>query len=220
MFPAMLLGPSCSALLLTRAIDGPSGLRDLFARLSRFRLPLRWYGLLLLPPILIFAALIFMKAIVSPAFTPNRFYLGILFGFPAGLLEEIGWTGYAFPKMRSQHSGFASSMLLGLLWGCWHLPVINYLGSATPHGDTWFKFFLAFALAMMAMRVLIAWMYDNTQSVLLAQLMHISSTGSLVVFSPSAVSAMQEVRWYSLYGVVLWLVVGSIVRLAGRRFES
>jgi membrane protease YdiL (CAAX protease family) len=220
MFPAMLLGPSCSALFLTKAIYGPLGLRDLLARLSRFRLPLRWYGFLLLPPILILVVLLFLKAFVSPAFTPNRYYLGILFGVPAGLLEEIGWTGYAFPKMRSQQSGFASSILLGLLWGCWHVPVINYLGTATPHGEAWLAFFLAFAFAMTAMRVLISWIYDNTQSVLLAQLMHISSTGSLVFFSPPAVTAMQEVRWYAMYGIVLWVAVCAIVGIAGRSFRS
>jgi hypothetical protein len=42
---------------------------------------------------------------------------------------------------------------LGLLWSAWHLPVIDYLGVATPHGEYWLPFFLAFALAMTAMRV-------------------------------------------------------------------
>jgi hypothetical protein len=59
---------------------------------------------------------------------------------------------------------------------------------------------------MTAMRVLISWAYTNTRSVLLAQLLHISSTSSLVVFSP-AVSASREVLWYSLYASALWLGV-------------
>jgi hypothetical protein len=69
---------------------------------------------------------------------------------------------------------------------------------------------------MTAMRVLISWLYINTKSVLIAQLMHISSTGSLVTFSPPAVSASQEVLWYSLYGVALWLVVLVVVKKFGR----
>lgn len=94
-----------------------------------------------------------------PCVCPQSFSRGRLFGVPAGLLEEIGWMGYAFPKMRSQEDAFAPSILLGLLWASWHLPVINYLGTATPHGAYWYAFFLAFTVAMTATRVLICWIY-------------------------------------------------------------
>src|SRR5579862_3027018 len=57
-------------------------------------------------------------------------------------------------------------------------------------------YFFAFIAAMTAMRVLIGWMYVNTQSVTIAQLMHACSTGSLVVFSPPRVNAAQEALWY------------------------
>jgi uncharacterized protein len=110
--------------------------------------------------------------------------------------------------------------LLGLLWSLWHLPVVNYLGTATPHGSYWFPFFLVFAFAMTAMRVLISWLYTNTKSVFIAQRMHISSTGSLVIFSPPAVSARQEVIWYALYGVALWLVVLIVAKKFGTRLAS
>jgi hypothetical protein len=52
-----------------------------------------------------------------------------------------------------------------MLWAIWHLPVIDYLGTATPHGAYWFSFLLAFSVAMTAMRVLICWIYINTKSV-------------------------------------------------------
>jgi hypothetical protein len=94
--------------------------------------------------------------------------------------------------------------------------VINFLGTASPHGKYWLQFFLAFALAMTAMRVLIAWLYVNTKSVLLAQLMHVSSTGSLVVFSAPRVTATQEVCWYAIYGLALWIVVGVIAKLSSQ----
>jgi hypothetical protein len=67
---------------------------------------------------------------------------------------------------------------------------------------------------MAAMRVLIAWFYERTQSVALAQLIHISSTGSLVVFSPSAVSPAQEATWYVLYAAVLWLLILLLVLIS------
>jgi membrane protease YdiL (CAAX protease family) len=132
------------------------------------------------------------------------------------LFEEIGWTGFAFPKMRLQRSPLRAAVLLGIVWGVWHLPAINYLGAATPHGRYWFAFFFAFALAMTAMRVLIAGLYQNTESLFLAQLMHISSTGALVVFSPP-VRPPQEVTWYLVYGCLLWLAVIIIRRTCGRQ---
>ncbi len=70
---------------------------------------------------------------------------------------------------------------------------------------------------MTAMRVLIAWIYFNTNSVLLAQLLHASSTGSLVIFSPPRVSAAQESLWYAVYAVALWLIVAIVVATFGRR---
>jgi membrane protease YdiL (CAAX protease family) len=215
MFPAMLLGPSFSGILLTWSVDGRRGLRDLFSRMFLARLPLRWYGLLLVPPVLILSVLLFLQTFVSPVYAPNRFLIGILFGLPAGFLEEIGWTGYAFPKMRSPQNAFAPAIVLGLFWALWHLPVINFLGTASPHGRYWFHFFLAFALAMTAMRVLMCWIYIGTKSVLLVQLMHVSSTGSLVILSPARATAPQEVMWYLFYGIVLWLAVAIVVRING-----
>jgi len=220
MFPVMLLGPSLSGIFLTWIFAGKAGLRDLFSKLVRAGMRPRWYVPLLIPPILVLTLLLALKTFLSPLYTPNLFLMGVLFGVPAGLLEEIGWTGFAFPKMSSQHNQLSASIVLGLLWGLWHLPVVNYLGTATPHGRYWFPFFLAFAFAMTAMRVLICWLYANTKSVLITQLMHISSTGSLVIFSPPAVSAGQEVMWYALYGIALWIAVLIVVnkfstRLAG-----
>jgi membrane protease YdiL (CAAX protease family) len=216
MFPIMLLGPSLAGIVLTRIVDGKNGLRVLFSQMFRARVAPRWYTALLLPPALVLTVLLFLEKFVSSVYAPNHFFMGILFGIPAGFLEEIGWMGYAYPKMRTENNGLAPSILLGLLWTLWHLPVINYLGTATPHGAYWLPFFLAFSLAMTAMRVLIAWIYTNTRSMLLAQLMHVSSTGSLVIFSATRVTAAQEAMWYALYGTVLWIAVGIVVKTFGK----
>jgi uncharacterized protein len=220
MFPAMLLGPSAVGILLTWFVDGTSGLRDLFSRMRRVRISPRWYATLLIPPVLVLTVLFLMKTFVSAVFAPNRFFVGAGFGFVAGFFEEIGWMGYAFPKMRRADNALAPAILLGLFWGAWHIPVIDYLGTSTPHGAYWFPFFLAFSAAMTALRVLIAWVYSNTNSVLLAQLLHATSTGSLVVFSPPGVTAAQESLWYTVYAALLWLVVAIIAASSGKRLAA
>jgi hypothetical protein len=100
-------------------------------------------------------------------------------------------------------------------WALWHLPVVDSLGAASPHGAAWPAFFAAFAAALIALRVLIAWVHTNTRSVQGAQLLHASSTGSLVVLGAPAVTAGQEALWYAANAAVLWVVVGMVVARYG-----
>jgi membrane protease YdiL (CAAX protease family) len=175
----------------------------------------RWYAGLLIPPGVILLVLLGLAAFVSPVYAPNRFFIGISFGLIAGFLEEIGWTGFAFRTLSTRRSGFSAAVLIGLLWGLWHMPVIDFLGTAWPHGSYLPAYFLAFIAVMTAMRVLIAWLYTNTKSVLLAQLMHVSSTGSLVALSPPMATARQEAFWYSIYAAILWALVALVVSKTG-----
>lgn len=217
-FPAMLLGPVVGGLVMTVMRDGRAGIRAMFLKMNPARVQFRWYAVLLLPPALVLWVLSLFRHFVSPEFAPNHFWLGAAFGIPAGLLEEIGWTGFALPAMRRAGMRmFSVALLLGILWGLWHVPAINYLGASAPHGHYWALFFVAFTFAMTATRALIVWLYENTRSVLLAQLMHISSTAALVIFSPH-VSSIRESQWYSVYGAALWCAVAGI--FLGAKFRS
>ena len=221
MFPIMLTGPATVGIFLTRWNEGKTGLRQLIGRMFNWKIPIRWYLVALFaPPCLILMVLVLLQNFDSPAFHPNFFMFGLLFGLPAGALEEIGWTGYAFPKMRLQYSFIKTSLLLGLLWGLWHLPVIDFLGAASPHGHYLVPFALAFIAAMMAIRIIICWLYSKTNSLLLAQLAHTISTSALVVLGPPDMSPAQEALWYTLYAALLWSTAGVVYFLAPKRQQQ
>jgi uncharacterized protein len=221
MFLAMLLGPSLSGISLTVALEGKQGLRSLLARMGHWRLDLGWYSVVLLFPILILAVLILLSVLVSAAFTPGFAVVGLVVGLVAGFFEEIGWTGFALPRLRSKHSLLTSSLILGLLWGFWHI-VADYFGNSASLGVLWLPYFLfGFVAAMTATRILIAWVYDHTGSILLAQLMHASSTGFLAALGVSAASPSGPSGYalsFIIYAVALWVVVGILVTRDGKRF--
>ena len=211
MFPAMMLGPPAASFALTRVLDGKPGLRALLTRMRHIRVAPRWWLALAIPPVLVLTTLFVLKTRVSQAFTPGFFPQGIIFGCVAGFFEEIGWTGFALPRMTHEGFRFRAALLLGLLWGIWHLPVIDFLGAASPHGSALPWYGLAFIAAMSAIRILIAWLYASTRSIPLAQFMHAASTASLATFSPLAVSARQEALWYGVYAGLLWGTVLVVV---------
>ncbi|MGH2565999.1 MAG: CPBP family intramembrane glutamic endopeptidase [Ginsengibacter sp.] len=218
MFPIMLLEPAAAGITLTILTEGKTGLRNLFSRLFKWKISLRWYAIaLVIPPCLILLTLFILRNFVSISFTPNFFPIGILFAVPAGIFEEIGWTGFAIYKMMSIKSVLKTGLIVGLFWGLWHLPVIDFLGAATPHGNYLLPFFLSFIALLMAMRLLMVWVYSFTKSILILQVMHIVSTGCLVILGPSKVTSGQETLWYALYAVLLWIAVLTIYFLGNIR---
>ena len=216
MFPVMLLGPLLAGVGLTWRMDGAAGVKELGASLRRWRTGAGWYLMLLLPPCFVLAALFWMRLLAGAAYAPHLFLPGLGFGLVAGWVEEIGWTGFALERLLKTRDGLRPALVVGGLWAVWHLPVIDFLGAATPHGQWLVAYWLAFAAVLGAMRVLIAFLYANTRSVLLAQMMHASSTGALVVFSPAQATAGQECVWYAVYAALLWLSVAVLVSATGR----
>ena len=179
--------------------------------MRRWQVSPRWWIMaILLPPSLFITVLLVMSGLVGPEFTPRFIPAGIVIGLLAGFFEEIGWTGFAFPRLRAKFGILAAAIILGLLHSVWHV-VADYLGSSTTYGIYWLPHFLIWMVtAMTAMRVLIVWVYANTRSVLLAQVMHASSTGALATMGP-ALSPTYDIALYAVYAAVLWLVVAVVV---------
>ena len=218
-FSLMILGPSLSGLILTAGLDGRQGLGELWQRMIRWQVGGRWYLVALLTnPVLLLVILIFLSIMVSPDFAPGFQVIGVFIGLIAGYFEEIGWTGFATPRLLNKHSPLKAGLILGLLWALWHI-LADYSGNISAMGDNWPVWFISYwILPLTAYRILMTWVYSNTRSVLLAQLMHASYTGWQYAFSPGA-SFSQNLVWQGLFAAGLWALVG-LVALSERRKAS
>jgi len=215
MFLLMLAGPGLAGPCLARLVDGDRGKRDLLARLARWRVGWRWYAATLIFPALILAVLLALALSRSPKFNPVFYAPGILIGLIAGLIEELGWMGFAFPRLQIRFGALTGAVLLGVIHSIWHMAA-DYLGASVALGSCWLPHFLMFIVSMTAMRIILVWVYVNTRSLLLAQLMHASSTGFLSILVPSLLSPAENTLFYAVYAVVLWLVVSIIAVKPGK----
>ena len=132
-----------------------------------------------------------------------------------GLLEEIGWTGFAVPTLRRRYSAVTTGLIVGLLWGTWHVLIAVWAsrglaGEASLPG--FIAGFLAFYfVALPAYRVLMVWLYDHTASLLLAMLMHAVLSASTIVLQPA--SAHGQFTWNFVLGALLWAIVAVVTRV-------
>ncbi len=211
-FALMLLGPSVAGLTLTALCGGRAGLRDVWARCLRWRTGPGWYAVVLLTaPLLLLAILLCFTALVSPVFAPGLQWALFGAGLIAGSFEEIGWTGFATPRLLVWcHAGMAG-LLLGLIWAFWHL-LVDFRYNIAAMGVVWpLEFTVVYIATLTPYRILMTWIYSKTGSVLLAILMHASFTGWLLVLFP-AVSLSQSLLWQTAFAAVLWLAAAFAVR--------
>ena len=208
MFLPMIAGPSIAGILMTAVVDGRAGLKALFGRMRYWRVEGRWYAAaILIPPVFILITLGILTLLVSPDFSPVFVALGLIVGVMAGFFEEIGWMGFAYPRMTKKRSALKAAIILGVLHALWHI-VADYIGASSLRGEYWLAHFIAMMVASMtAMRVLIVWVYENTQSLLLSQIMHASSTGFLGVLVSTPISPAYSTLFYVAYAILLWVFV-------------
>jgi membrane protease YdiL (CAAX protease family) len=92
--------------------------------------------------------------------------------------EEIGWRGYVLPRLQAKYSALAASLIVGVIWGFWHLP--KFLS----HWDT--TAFVLFMIGTTAKAVLYTWLYNNTRGSLLLTILFHASGNAGGVFLPVA----------------------------------
>lgn len=216
---ALMLGPALAGVVLTSLVGGRAGWRDLLSRLRRWRVGVRWYGVALLTAPLVTTLTLLALSLTSPAFVPailtaedkaSLLLFGIAVGLMVPVFEELGWTGFAMPRLRLRHGILATGLIMGVPWGAWHLPM--FAGSAASSGEIPPALFMAAMLFswLLPYRVLMVWVYDRTQSLLLVMLMHVPIVVSQYVLNPEAISGEQRFMSLIATGVALWLVVGAV----------
>ena len=210
-FTAMLLGPSTAGLAITALLDGRRGLREFGSRLGRWRVGARWYAVALLTlPLLLFAILWPLSVFADPIFAPRFQYPLFAVGLVAGCFEEIGWTGFATPRMLARQGTFIAGLSLGLVWALWHA-LVDLRQNFNAQGVNWLlEFSVLYVAALTAYRLLMTWVYAHTQSLLLAILMHASYTGWLLALYP-ATSFEQGLVWQAAFAVALWVVAAVVM---------
>ena len=170
-FILLLLGslvPSTLGLVFIGLLQGKAGVRRVLRRLIHGRIGLRWYlavlALAMLAPLAVGVSILFGGA--TPVVDQTIFGVLFLFAFmifPGSALgEELGWRGFVLPRMQARHSALKASLIIGILWGTWHLPLWLRGAESNP-----ISLYIPFVLAVIASSVICTWLYNNTSGSLL-----------------------------------------------------
>ena len=212
-FLAMLAGPSGAAIGLTAWLEGRAGLGRLGAAILRWRLPGRWYAMVVVAPALM-ALVLAGLSLGWPGFRPEIFTsttpgqiaaAALIAGLAAGFFEELGWTGFATRRLLDRWGVVRAGLTLGLPWALWHaLP--DFWGSGRSFGVLWPVHMVQWVVALTAFRVLMTWAYARTGSLPLAMLMHAGFTGGQALLWPATRSPVEGLMWYGYFAAMLSLV--------------
>ncbi len=187
-------GVSIAALIMTASTLGKHDLSMLLRRFLIWRVGWKWYLVaLLLYPLIMATAVWISSVLTSTPVDFNTVAAYRIFGPGASLPifvlpffltdaitngEELGWRGFVLPRLQAKHGALTSSLIVGVIWALWHIPLLLAPGNTSP-----VAFFL---VKIIADSVLYTWLYNSTRgSLLLATLFHASGNTS-AVFLPVA----------------------------------
>src|SRR5215216_561498 len=167
--------PSVVAIVLTAIVFGRGALRKLLARLLIWRVNPLWYLVVFLGPAALVGGAVALNTLLGgPALSLGMPLLGVAIFlafsiFPGSALgEEIGWRGYALPRLQAGRSALSASLIIGVIWALWHLPLwLTGAPGRTP------SLYAAFVVSTIALSVLLTWVYNSTGgSLLMVVLIH------------------------------------------------
>jgi membrane protease YdiL (CAAX protease family) len=213
-----------ASLLMTGLTLGKAGVISLLKRYLLWRVGWRWYlaAFFLLPTLIVGGVYIYAALTgVPPDYSSVMAYK--IFGASANLPllimpwflydfvsngEEIGWRGYVLPRLQAKHTALAASLILGVIWGFWHLP--KFLSHWNTVSFAWFM------VHTIAGAILYTWMYNGTRgSLLLVTLFHASSnTAGLFVPMANTVSG-ENMSTYIVYVLLEVLTALIVVAVTG-----
>lgn len=206
------VGPMLAAVIVTRVVYGKPKVQDLFRGLIRWRIGIVWYAVAVLGPV----ALLWLGQIITPIFggtVIQSAVQGDLFPIVISVLvmslfsnpwEEIGWRGFALPHLQKQHTALIATLVVGVLWGIWHLPLFFWIGnpmSAYP--------FLPWFIGTVAGATIYTWLYNSTQgSLLVVTLFHVALNTFGAIVSGVSIEALAIL--YCFVALALVIVFGNV----------
>jgi membrane protease YdiL (CAAX protease family) len=223
--PVMVLGPSVSGILLTAVVAGRPGLREFRSRLVAWRVGVRWYAAAMLTAPLYFTAAMLALSTVSREFLPGILTVhdkasfvvrGLAVALVAGIVEELGWTGFAVPTLRRRLSAMTTGLVVGLVWGLWH--VLPKIWGAAAHDLVAYMpaDLLCAVVGLTGYRILMVWVYDRTASLLVAIFMHMSLTASTLILQPIITGAPLMTASLVLTAAP-WVIVAAVALMKRHR---
>jgi len=209
-----VLTPSLLAIGLTAVLSGKVGLADLLVK--RFWGHARWPWVAValgLVPTAAFLAILLASFWGGPApgLRTTQLLPQLIVIVLISLGEEFGWRGYLLPRLQQRYSALTASLVLGLVWGFWHFPGF-LIGVGVPLAMP----FYVFLLWVILMTVLMTWVYNHTQSILLAIIMH-SAANAAFNYLPLLPEFTDQMEPFWLLLGLLGLMVTAVVLGDGKR---
>ncbi|MFB6129658.1 MAG: CPBP family intramembrane glutamic endopeptidase [Salinigranum sp.] len=186
-------GPPIGAAVVVWATGGD--LRAWLAQLFRWRIGARWWALALGVPIAVLAAGSALYVLVGgPVDLGSLPFVGVYaFAMAWGVVwgggqEELGWRGFMLPVLQERHSALRSSLLVGVAWAGWHLPL--FLNANTEHGGWPLSQQLVWVVTILAGSILWTWMYNGTGGSVLAVAVFHAGINAMGIFHPADPAAL------------------------------